>query len=482
MNRTGPTQHQSMDLPPRLPLVVVTSNRDEDTDKDARLVNCYIETRSNAEGLQDLWVFKRPGIEEYADVGLGDSPGRGAFLWQGDTYTVFGTILYRNGVQVATGLSATGSMYSFSSILGATPKMVLGDGDKAYAYTVAGGLTADLHSINIDFPDTFVTGWVYLNGATYVMQPQAVIWGSAINSVSVPGDWSALNFISAQAEPDNGVALAKQLVYVVSFNQWSTEVFSDNGNATGSPLIAVQGAKLDFGCYSGNSLQSIDTKLIWLSYTKAGALQVASMEGLNMKIVSTKAIDRLLEGVDASVVYSWQAKFSGHSFYVITFKNSNLTLAYDVVEDLWCQWTDPDGNYLPYIAAVANAQNQIILQHESNGKLYRMSPTIYNDAGAPIVVDIITPNFDANISRRKQMNFMYFIGDQDVGSVLSVRWNDHDYQEGKWSSFRHVNLNRRLPYLQGLGSFMKRAFHFRHTSNTPFRMKAVDVQYDIGVL
>ena len=47
-----------------------------------------------------------------------------------------------------------------------------------------------------------VKGFAYLNGATYVMQPEAVIWGSAINSVDQVGDWDPLNFISAQADPD----------------------------------------------------------------------------------------------------------------------------------------------------------------------------------------------------------------------------------------------------------------------------------------
>jgi Phage stabilisation protein. len=469
-------QFDTVPLPPRLPLVVKTSNRDGTFNKDARLVNCYLETDEQGE----LWLYKRAGLIEALDVGT--NPGQGVFYWDGDVYSIFNGSLFRNGVSVpgGSGLDQTNGVYWFSSIRGAVPKMVFGNGAKTYAYDVVGGVTADLHSIDIDFPATTVKGIAYLNGATYVMNSNAEIWGSVVNSVSVDGDWSALDFINAQIEPDPGVALQKQLVYIIAFGSWSTEVFFDAGNPTGTPLGPVQGSKISYGCEHADSVQRIDDMLFWLSTSQTAAVQISVLEQLTHRVISTKPIDRLLQASDLSTVYSWQIKINGHNFYVITIVEANLTLAYDISEDLWHQWTDTNGNYMPIIASTYDDDNRHVLQHATNGKLYYADADYYTDAGDRIFVDIYTPIFDANTARRKHMNLMRFVGDQERGSVLQVRFSDNDYKS--WSNFRSVRLDTKKPSLTKCGTFTRRAYHFRHWSNTPLRMQAVDVQYDLGTL
>jgi len=92
-------QFPSVAMPPRLPLVVVTSNRNESVTKDARLVNCYIEITKEGE----LDIYKRPGLS-LASLMAAGQVGRGLFYWQGDEYAIYGSILYRNGAIVGTGL------------------------------------------------------------------------------------------------------------------------------------------------------------------------------------------------------------------------------------------------------------------------------------------------------------------------------------------------------------------------------------------
>ncbi len=471
-----PQQMESMIIPPRLPLVVYTKSRPNTFTRDSRLINCYIET----DEAQELNIVKRPGFVENATYSESASTARGMFHWDGAVYTIFGSTLYRDGTSVGTGLNTSGGQYWFSSILGAVPKLVLGNGAKTYAYSVAGGLTADLHTIDVDFPATTVKGIVYLNGATYVAQSTSQIWGSAINSVSVAGDWTALNFLSAQIEPDNLVALSKQLVYVIAIGEWSLEVFFDAGNPQGSPLGAVQGSKSAFGCENADSLQRIDDKLFWLSTSQTAALQISMLEQLNHQIISTKDIDRILQNADTSTVYSWQLKLDGHTFYVITLKVANITLAYDIEENLWYHWTDSNGNYLPFVASTYTVGNLNLVQHETNGKVYTIGSTYVSDDGVLFNVDIYTPTFDANNRRRKQLGKITFIGDQVTGSVLQVRFSEDDMQT--WTNFQSVDLGQVDPSLIRCGSFRKRAYHLRHKCNTKFRIQAVDVQYDLGLL
>lgn len=470
------TQWPSVALPPRLPLVVTTSNRDSSTAKDAKLVNCYTETDA-ATG--EIYVIKRPGLASGGVIADGKA-GYGAYFWQGHTYTIFDSVLYRDGVSVGTGLDTTGGVYQWSSILGAIPKLVFNNGKKAYAYWDIGGVTADLHSINASYPATTVKGWAYLNGPEYVMDLFSVIWGSAINSVSVSGDWDALNFIRAQIEPDGGVCMAKQLVYAIALKQWSTEVFFDAGNAVGSPLGPVEGSKISYGCANADSVQSIEDVLLWVTTNRTASVQIGMMAQLAFKVVSTKYIEKLLADVDTSVVFSWQLKLDGHNFYVVTFKNSNLTLAYDIAEDRWHQWTDANGNYFPIVASTYDSQGRHVLQHESNGRLYYASSDYTKDLNDVIPVELVTPIFDANTHRIKSNMIMNFVGDQQTGSILLVSKSDDDYQT--WSKPRQVNLGRDNPQLNNNGSFRKRAYKFQHAQDCRLRLKAVELQYDIGTL
>ena len=467
------SQAPTVSLPKRLPLVTAPENRGTSPDKDSRLVNCYAE-RSKMDG--EFWLFKRAGLLRAEQPSGGAAAGLGMFNWLGDIYAIFGTTLYKNGASVGT-VDATTS-YRFDSTLGATPQLQLGNGVKAYNYDSGSGLVEITDS---DFPADFVKGWAYLDGTTYVgVASPPTIQGSDIND---PTAWDALNFLSAQIEPDQLVALSKQLVYVVAFKQWSTEIFYDAGNATGSPLGPVQGAKASYGCVSADSIQSIDGMLIWVSTNQSASTQIIKMEGLKVEVISTNPIERLLDAADFTEVYSLQFKNIGHRFYIFTSVNSNLTLVYDLDEKLWHQWTDSDGNYFPFSAVTYDAATyRHQFQHESDGWIYLVNEGYYTDEGEPITADIYTPNFDGDTYRRKTLNVMKFVADKTPGSVLQVRHNDSDYEAGQWTNFRSVDLSQKAPMLMGEGTFVRRAYNFRHQSATQMRIKAVELQMDLGTL
>ena len=477
-------QYPSMQIPPRLPLVIDPLNRDDTTNKDARLVNAYVEYAQGTEP----WIFKRPGLLKQAVVNSNEA-GMGLFTWNNNVYSLWGDgTIYKNGVKVVTGtLDTSNGKYSFSSLVGSTPKMSLQNGIQGYSYDDIAGLSATLHSINTSYPANTTKGIVYLDGTTYVLQnlfgtqvTPATIWGSNINSIDQAGDWSAINFITAQIEPDPGIFLAKQLIYVVCLKQWTTEVFVDAGNATGSPLAPVENFEQPYGCAHQDSVQNIESTLFWMSNNRTASRQIVMMRGLQISVVSTPAIDRLLQNADLTTVYSLQVKINGHSFYILTIKNNNITLVYDISQNRWSQWTDANGNYWPYIDSTFDSNGNHILQHESNGSLYYLDSTYYTDDGEQIPVTIITPAFDAGTRRKKIVNQLEFITDQVSGSALTVQYSDDDYQT--WSNPRLVNLGGTRAIIHNFGSFRRRGWKFIHAKNAPFRIQGVEIQMDIGVL
>lgn len=471
---TGDAGSQAgISLPKRLPLVVSPANRDDSTQKDAQLINCYMERLETG----DTWVNKRPGLARHSQPTAGAATGRGVYNWKGDIYSVFGTTLYQNTTSKGT-VNATNGVYKFSSCLGATNRLQLGDGVKAYNYDNGAGLVVISDG---DFPAAFVKGWSYLDATTYVGTTLATLQGSGINDTV---SWDALNTITAQIEPDNGVAVGKQLVYTIFMKQWTTEVFYDAANATGSPLGTVQGAKANWGCSSADSVQDCNGLLLWAGSGKSASVQVVMMDNLKVVPVSTKPVERLIEGASfaAGNVFSWSMKWNGHFFYVLTLKAENLTLAYDLSEQMWSRWTDVNGNYFPIVAATYDSSMRPILQHESNGRLYYADDTYTLDDTDLITVDIYTPNFDGGTRRKKLLNFQEFIGDQVVGSELQVRNNDGDYRTDLWTNFRTVDLSKERPFLTNCGTFRRRAYNYRHRCETRFRLQAVELQLDLGSL
>lgn len=464
-------QAPTVAIPKRLPLVVMPENRNDTTMKDAKLINCYMERSDTGE----YHLYKRPGLLFSYQPSGGSAVGQGITHWRGATYTVFGGQLYKDAVAKGA-VDATNGVYRFDSCLGATPKLQLGNGVKAYNYDDSNGLVLISDG---DFPTSFVKGWAFLDGTTYVANSAARIFGSDINTPTV---WDPLNVIVAQIEPDLGVALAKQLVYAIILKQWSVEVFYDAGNATGSPLGSVQGAKVNMGCVSADSVQNIEGTLMWLATNREGGVYVASLQDLKLAIVSTKPIERLLGNADFTTVYSWHINDNGHQWYVVTIVNSNLTLAYDLGEKMWWQLTDASGNYFPFVGATYNATFQHLLQHATDGNVYLMDINYVTDNGSTITSDIYTPNFDGGVRRRKMLTRMEFIGDQTSGSVIQVRCNDDDFDSTKWTNFREVDMSLKNPYLSDCGTFYKRAHNLRHQSHTTMRLQAVELQMDLGTL
>jgi len=206
-----------------------------------------------------------------------------------------------------------------------------------FTYTFAGSATSPATgTITATGGRTTVRGIVWLDGTFYVMDAAATIYGSDLNA---PTSYNALNFITAQIEPGAGVALQKSQNYVIALKEWSTEFFYDAGNATGSPLSPVENGFNLIGCASGDSVANLDGTIFWVSQTRQKGRGVYMMSGLEHMQISTPDIERVLNLSTLATVYSYGVKIAGHTFYVLTLVDQNVTLVYDATTKLWATWS-----------------------------------------------------------------------------------------------------------------------------------------------
>lgn len=465
----------SSNAPLRLPLVPTIGSRDGSLTKDAKLVNAYLEKDANGE----VYVVKRPAFFDIR-AGIANAP-LGCFYWaktqllyfvaNGNLYSWDGS----GGPNALIGAVVwTSPWVFFQPTLGTPAYLYLSNGAGGFTVSSAGAFAA---IVSAAYPAATVPGAAYLDGTLYIMSTDGTIYGSGIND---PTTWSALNTIKPQSTSNVPKAIAKQLIYVVALLSQSIEIFYDAANATGSPLLPVPNAQLPIGLAAKYTVQSINDDLYFLGQGSVGNYSVYMMSGLRLKKISTPFIDKLIQAtaIAENARVSWKMKTSGHSFYALYYAN-NLALVFDTEVGEWYLWNTDTYSQTKAFDDLDYMQNLL------TGNFATVSPSTYNDlpSGAspqPIVVDAVTSNFDGGTSLRKTLSRLKVSADQQRAGTLLVRWSDDDYET--WSPWEEIDLSQDDFVISNLGTFKKRAFQFRHSSNSPFRMKASELELLVGSL
>lgn len=225
-----------------------------------------------------------------------------------------------------------------------------------------------------DYPATTVYGVAYLDGTVYVMDSKGVIYGS---DLLTPLSWNALNFITANAEADAGVAIARQLDNIIAFKETSIEFFYDAANPVGSPLGKVPNALMEVGLASAGSISYSDNTIIFMSQHRQKGRSVMKFEGTTPKVVSNPWIDRILDGDDLATIYSFVIRSNGHVFYFLTLKSSAITLVYDDVMGDWATATKLN-------AFSAATVTSLVVQ--SDGSILATMPLAHGQSDGDVVV------------------------------------------------------------------------------------------------
>lgn len=492
------TQPIDFSQPQRLPLVPALDSRSFDLSKDAILKNCIAEKQEAIGGYK---INKRFGTGPILYVAaVGTTKGCGLYYNSGfASYIYVVTANNTNSYVISRG----GSVLFTTPIVSSAPNLwdfedmathfILGARfEKAYAMPYSTGVPAEI--VDPDFTSiSRVRGFAYLNGRLYIMDTIGNIYGSEIDN---PLSWIATNVIRARSQPDLAVAIVKHLSYVVAFKQWSLEFFSDVGAAPpGSVLALVPGLYKNYGCLASDTIRGLDGELFWVSNNRSRAPQVVRMVNAQTQIVSTTAVEKVLSTLNTSTdaimaLTGVCFKSSGHSFYMINLPAvlglPAGSLVYDISEDLWYFWTKYN-----QFTRLQESMNYAFETFGNAGKYFQNSvtgdvipyasdDTYVKDTVGNIESDIITSNIEFGTKRWKVLSRLSFGIDEQVGSELLVRYNDHDYDPAQWSQYRSVDLNQAEPFLQNEGRFKRRAYHFRHTQATKMRIAYVDMQLSLG--
>lgn len=409
-----------------------------------------------------------------------------------------GTIAFQyvtvsSGTGIYVGMAVTGTGVApnafVTNVAGTTISLSI-----ANTATVSGTLTfADVGSNGVLTPTLsafptgpYVSGAVFLDNYLFVGTSNNRIYNSGLGD---PTSWNALDYLSFEQTTDTLVGIVKHLNYLVAFGQSTTQFFYDTANAVGSPLSVAASYTSEVGCASGDSIVSTDNTVIWVGVTKTTGRSVYIMDGVSPVKISTNNIDKHLEADGLSNVTAYAYKFNGHTCYILTLKNTNQTLVYDINSKMWYSWTQysiqsndqpnagtyQESYFRPTFYASVNSVPYVL--DDDTATLYKFDLNTYQDAGQPIYCRTVTDIMDNGTTKRKFYGRLEIIGDK-VSGTMQVRHSGDDYST--WSNFRSIDLSASRSQVYLSGADRRRAWEFLCTSNVPLRLDGAEIDFRMG--
>jgi hypothetical protein len=340
-----------------------------------RRVNLYVEVQSDPEK-NVLTLYPTPGLVTFVNFGL--TAIRGIYEKGETLYVAWSNTLYsvsNNGTMTSLGTLSTSSGRVAFADNGIQVMCV--DGANGYIYNTQTLVFAKI--TDVDFPggDTVT---VY-NGRFVVNKPNS---GQFYISALYDGtSWDALDFATAEADPDNIVRVISDSGQLILFGDRTTEFWGDSG-AADFPYARIGSAAIEWGLAARWSLVKFMDSLIFLRKNRLGQVQVCVQSGSDAQPVSTPEMDYIFSQYTAySDATGFAYMLSGHPFYQINFPTADESWLYDGQSKAWSKVQyGAAGRHRGEIHSQLLAKNYV--SDWENGKLYRLTEGVYTDNGAPI--------------------------------------------------------------------------------------------------
>jgi hypothetical protein len=446
--------------------------RDGTLAADAKMVNCFIEGTPNGKA-----AVKRPGtVYTGAVTGL----PQGLFGYNGTLYSINANTAFPFG-------SITGTAIPSPPAAG-TPAVTLTSDNTVYPalvqfpnslYTFNGTFT---HVTDANYGPNVQPGIAFLDGVYYVMDFSGKVLGSAINDATT---WPALDFVAADQTLGHGVSVARHLNYVVAYYAKGIQLYYDANsapNGQGTALGFVSSGTFRTGCANAYTIVELSDSNFFVSNNATYGKSVQQIDGITLTQISTPFIEKILNSPaiqweeTQAFVWAFGVKMDGHSFYVLTLVDLNITLVYDMATQTWQLWSSVVSGVEQFFAArfyISNPANNgnggpgDYMQDTVTGRVMKFSPTTYVDAVGNINVTCVSPNYDWGTLNWKRFGVMNQIADT-VTTTVSVSFSDNDYQT--FHAPRMIDLSTVRKQLRNCGSSRRRAWKLTHSDNTPLRL------------
>ena len=445
---------------------------------DQQTINLYPQVESGSAKSQ-LTLLSTPGLSKITTIGTGPSRAN-PVRWGGNLYGVSGNSLWKMDTSDVVTIVGTLNTSSGWCIL-AGGRTHLGVVDGTNGYYTDGSTTTQI--ADADFPNG-ATHISYLDGYFICGKPATdQFYTSASEDIT---SWAALDFASAEANPDNILAHISTDKDLFLFGGETVQIFYNSGNAdfTFSPYPNV----IEYGIQAKYSLAKDETGLYCLAISPGGGLSVVKIVGFQGAQISdqdmTWTINQLTTTDDAiGAIYNMK----GQNYYILTFPSEDVTYAFNVQTGLAHRLKSYGLGRHRALGYGSLGTRQFVGDYD-NAKLYELSFSMYTEDTA-----IIERYRRARVIHLNNQRIQYHELVIDVKSgvgnvadptpVMELRWSDDG--GNTWSNWIPKSLGATGAYStrcvwHRLGTSRGRTFEFRCTDQVEFEV--IDAFANVEVL
>lgn len=347
-------------------------------------------------------------------------------------------------------------------------------GEDIYVYTIATGVFAQV--TDADFPGA--SGLVTQDGYGIFPEPNSGrFWLTGLYDYT---SIDPLDFATAEALSDNLIGLISDHRELILGGINSSEVWQNAGTSP-FPFARIPGGMIEEGLVAPKSLIKADNSVGWITPKR----QVVKLDGYTPKIISTRKIERELEGysvIDDAIGFSFT--WRGHLMMCWIFPTADSTIVYDVATQVWWRWASSaeETRYRGNCYAFVNGRH--FIGDYNNGKIYELDGDVYTDSGDTIRRKLIISGITCDNGR---VSFPYLqtdweqgvgLEDNSIPQVMLRISNDggNTWSSEWWQEAGQVGEYSMLTRWNGLGSIdnaQERVYEIVVTDPIPWRLLGV---------
>lgn len=395
-----------------------------------RMVNCYLEQAPPGSEVE-FYVRQSWGINNWATPG--DGPLRGGDVVRGVLYVVSGTTAYL--------ISTAGTATILGTVHGSGKVDIRGDETNVVFLSdrVMYHWDGSTFAIITD-EDAPSTDWLEnLDG--YYIGSDVSTGQFQISANRDPSTWEALDFASAESNPDDIVTGIVDHGELLIFGTESGEGFYNSGNSD-FPLERVPSAQWEIGIAGAHARCKFDNSVAFVG----SDFVVYRLSGYTPQRISEHSIESRLKGAaDKDFrLMSWTE--AGHKFLGITC--SDFTFVYDVVTQLWHERQSHGYSYWRPLFVV-NAYKRVFAGDAISNRLGELTPDVVTEWGSVLrssgTCPPITDDNKAVTHDRLELIFESGVGNLTTADPqVMLRWSD---DRGRtWSSEKWRKLGAQGQY------------------------------------
>lgn len=290
-------------------------------------------------------------------------------------------------------------------------------------------------------------------------------------------DWSALNFASAEANPDTTQALYVVQRQIYLLGAITTEIWENDGS---SPFSRIPGGLIQVGCIAKYSGIKRENSLIWLDHKR----RFVEFTGTDIKILSSRYDREIANFVNVSDCIGGLINKDGQEFCIFQFPLERRTLVYNPAADDWCEWGSWNVNSLTWTPY--DFRNSVYDINSGKTFIGKANANAVACLNSNSTVDVVSTNLtepfkflrrtghiDHGTSKKKRLEILRFRAkrgalQQGTNPVLMFRYRNNG--SSQWSNIEEIDLGsigetEHHIKLRRLGVYESRQFEISATDN-----------------